>query len=142
MRAALADDSWPNRERHLCAVCGAIARKHNAVGIFAHLDNGTISFHQRPYRVLGAGRFAKAVSDEIQDPQLRKIYESVGPIGSVDQFADSTKLLMRPDLRTRLRVLFEGSAEAFCEPARHAHRAAREEDIWFKWHKFAACGML
>ena len=90
----------------MCAVCGAIARKHNALGIFAHLDNGTISFHQRTYRVLGAGRFAKSVSDEIRDPQLRKIYESVGPIGSVDQFADSANLIMRWD-RTRLRVLFE-----------------------------------
>ena len=108
LRAALAEDSWPNRERHLCAAYGAIARMHNALGIFARLDNGTMSFHQRPYRVLGAGRFAKAVSDEIRDPQLRKIYESVGPIGSVDQFADSTNLLMRADLRARLRVLFEG----------------------------------
>jgi hypothetical protein len=108
LRAALADDSWPNRERHLCAAYGAIARMHNALGVFAHLDNGTMSFYQRPYRVLGAGRFARAVSDEIRDPQLRKIYESVGPIGSVDQFADSTNLVMRSDLRTRLRVLFEG----------------------------------
>jgi len=107
LRAALADDSWPNRERHLCAAYGAIARMHNAMGIFAPLDSGTMSFHQRPYRVLGAGRFAKAVSDEIRDPQLRRIYENVGPIGSVDQFADSTDLLMRSDLRTRLRVLFE-----------------------------------
>ncbi|HKF27895.1 MAG TPA: DUF4037 domain-containing protein [Candidatus Binataceae bacterium] len=108
LRAALSDDSWPDRERQLCAAYGAIARMHNALGIFAHLDTGTLSFHRRPYRVLGAGRFAKAVSDEIRDPQLRKIYGSVGPIGSVDQFADSTNLLMRSDLRTRLRVLFEG----------------------------------
>jgi hypothetical protein len=57
--------------------------------------------------VLGAERFAKAVSDEIRDESLRKIYASVGPIGSIDQFADSTNLLMRPDLRNRLRVLFE-----------------------------------
>jgi hypothetical protein len=108
LRAALADDSWPNRERHLCAAYKAVARVHNAMGIFAQLDTGTTSFHQRPYRVLGAGRFAKAVSNEIRDPQLRKIYTSVGPIGSIDQFADSTNLLMRSDLRTRLRVLFEG----------------------------------
>jgi Domain of unknown function (DUF4037) len=92
LRAALADDPWPHRERHLCAAYGAIARMHNALGIFAHLDTGTMSFHQRPHRVLGAGRFAKAVSDEIRDPRLRKIYESVGPIGSVDQFADRTNL--------------------------------------------------
>jgi Domain of unknown function (DUF4037) len=81
LRAALADDAWPNRERHLCAASKAVARVHNAMGIFAQLDTETTSFHQRPYRVLGAGRFAKAVGNEIRDPQLRKIYKSVGPIG-------------------------------------------------------------
>ena len=81
---------------------------HNGMGIFARLDTTSTSFHQRPYRVLGAGRFAKAVSNEIRDLRLRTIYESVGPIGSIDQFADSTNLLMRADLRTRLRVLYEG----------------------------------
>jgi hypothetical protein len=60
--------------------------------------------------VLEAGRFAKAVSDEIRDEQLRSIYATVGPIGSIDQFGDSTNLLMRPDLRTRLRVLYEESS--------------------------------
>src|SRR5215469_13812796 len=73
-----ADDSRPNHERHLCAAYRAIARMHDAPG-HAYLDNGTMTFHQRPYRVLGAGRFAKAVSDEIREAQLRKIYESAGP---------------------------------------------------------------
>ncbi len=85
---------------------------HNAMGLFATLDTGTMSFHERPYRVLGAGRFAKAVSDEIRDESLRMIYAKAGPIGSIDQFADSTNLLMRPDLRTRLRVLFETAIQA------------------------------
>jgi hypothetical protein len=134
LRAALADDSWPGREGHLCAAYEAVARMHNAMGIFARLDGRTMSFHQRPYRVLEAGRFAKAVSDEIRDPQLRKIYESVGPIGSIDQFADSTILLMRSDLRTRLCALtyapvFEcyskGPVEAFCKPAGQTPRGVR-----------------
>ena len=104
------------------------------LGIFAYLDNGTMTFHQRPYRVLGAGRFAKAVSDEIRDAQLRKIYESAGPIGSVDQFADSTNLLTRPDLRTVFACYSKRSAEGFCEPAWHARRGGPGADIWFKWH--------
>jgi hypothetical protein len=53
---------------------------HNAMGIFARLNTTTTSFHQRPYRVLGAGRFAKAVSDEIRDPRSRAIYERMGPL--------------------------------------------------------------
>jgi hypothetical protein len=104
---AVASETWQSREQHLCAAFEVVARMHNAMGLFATLDTGSISFHTRPYRVLGAGRFAKAVSDEMRDEDLRKIYEKIGPIGSIDQFADSTNLLMRPDLRTRLRVLFE-----------------------------------
>jgi hypothetical protein len=109
LRDALAGDSWQAREQHLCAAYQAAARMHNDMGIFKALDVSTMSFHNRPYRVLGAGRFAKAVSDEIRDDQLRQIYEKAGPIGSIDQYADSTNLLMRPDLRTRLRVLYEAA---------------------------------
>jgi hypothetical protein len=107
LRAAVAAETWQLREQHLCAAFEIVARMHNSIGLFATLDTGTVSFHERPYRVLGAGRFAKAVSDEIRDESLRKIYATVGPIGSIDQFADNTNLLIRSDLRNRLRVLFE-----------------------------------
>ncbi len=107
LRAALADESWQERERHLCAAYEAVARMHNAMGLFHRLDPGTLRFYNRPYRVLGAARFATAVSDEISDPQMRKIYDTVGPIGSIDQLADSTNLLMRANLRARLRALYE-----------------------------------
>jgi hypothetical protein len=107
LRASVAGETWQSREQHLCAAFELVARMHNSMGLFATLDTGTMSFHDRPYRVLGAGRFAKAVSDEIRDESLREIYATVGPIGSIDQFADSTNLLMRSDLRNRLRVLFE-----------------------------------
>jgi Domain of unknown function (DUF4037) len=107
LRAAVAADTWQFREQYLCAAFEIVARMHNSMGLFATLETGTMSFHTRPYRVLGAGRFAKAVSDEISDESLRKIYTTVGPIGSIDQFADSTNLLMRSDLRNRLRMLFE-----------------------------------
>lgn len=107
LQAALAGESWKDRERHLCTAYETVAQMQNSLGIFGRLDTETTLFHERPYRVLGARRFAKAVSNEIRDDQLRKIYETVGPIGSIDQFADSTNLLMRADLRARLRFLFE-----------------------------------
>ena len=107
LRAAVAATTWQSREQHLCAAFEVAARMHNAMGLFAALDTGTMSFHARPYRVLGAERFAKAVNDEIRDESLRRIYATAGPIGSIDQFADSTDLLMRSDLCARLKVLFE-----------------------------------
>lgn len=57
----------------------------------------SMSFHERPYRVLGADRFAKAVSDEIREESIRNIYTRVAPVGSIDHFADSTNLLMRAE---------------------------------------------
>ena len=107
LRAALAADTWQGREEHLCAAYLAVARMNNRLGLFREHKAETRYFHNRPFRVLEAGRFAKAVSDEIGDEQIRQIYKTAGPIGSIDQFADSTNLLMRADLRTRLRVLYE-----------------------------------
>jgi len=110
LRDALVGDSWAAREDRLCAGYQVAARIHNEMGIFKRQDVGTMSFHSRPYRILGAGRFAKAVSDEIHDEQMRRIYEKAGPIGSIDQFGDSTNLLMRSDLRVRLRTLYEAGS--------------------------------
>ena len=110
LRAALSEDSWQGREEHLCAAYLFVARMNNDLGLFRKLKAETRYFHRRPYRVLWAGRFAKAVSDEIKNEQLRNIYDIAGPIGSIDQFGDSTNLLMRSDLRTRLRVLYEAPA--------------------------------
>jgi hypothetical protein len=110
LRAALSEESWQRREHHLCAACEVVARMHNATGLFAVQNAGAASFYERPYRVIGAGRFAKSVSDTIRDEELIKIYAATGPIGSIDQFADSTNLLMRPDLRAPLRVLYETAA--------------------------------
>jgi hypothetical protein len=107
LNAALEGSSWQERERALCGAYESVARMHNGMGDFPALDPAPMSFHERPYRVLGAGRFAKAVSDRIRDKQMREIYAKAGPIGSIDQLADSTNLLMRSDLRTRLRVLYE-----------------------------------
>lgn len=107
LRNALAGESWQARERHLCAGYQVAARMHNEMGVFKPQDIDTMSFHDRPYRILGAGRFAQAVRDEIRDERLRAIYDKVGPIGSINQYADSTDLLMRPDLRNRLRALYE-----------------------------------
>jgi len=107
LRAAMAATSWQDREDHLCAAYEAVARMHNALGITASLDTSMTQFHERPYHVLGAGRFAKAVSDAITDDELKNIYIAANGIGAVDQFVDSTNLLGRADLCMRLRVLFE-----------------------------------
>jgi len=107
LRAAMSASSWQDREDHLCAAYETVARMYNALGVTETLDPSMMQFHQRPYRVLGAGRFAKAASDAIADDELKGIYVAANGIGGVDQFVDSTNLLGRADLCTRLRILFK-----------------------------------
>lgn len=107
LHAVMCVSSWQDREEHLCAAYAAVARMHNALGFTRALDTSVIQFHERPYRVLAAGRFAKALSDAITDDELKRNYAAANGIGAVDQFVDSTNLLGRADLCTRLRVLFK-----------------------------------
>jgi hypothetical protein len=110
LRAAMSASSWQDRETHLSAAYEAVARMHNALGVTEALDPSMMQFYERPYRVLGAGRFAKAVSDAIADDELKSIYAAANGIGAVDQFVDSTNLLGRADLCARLRVLFKSAS--------------------------------
>jgi hypothetical protein len=107
LEATLGSKSWNERERHLCAAYEAVARIHNALEIGQPLEATVRQFHERPYQVLDAERFAKSVSDLITDSELRSIRDDVGPIGAIDQFADNTNLLCRADLCQRLRSLLK-----------------------------------
>ncbi len=107
LNAVMSSSSWQDRETHLSAAYEAVARMQNALGVTEALDASTMQFYERPYRVLGAGRFAKAVSDAIADDELKSIYAASNGIGAIDQFVDSTNLLGRADLCARLRALFK-----------------------------------
>jgi hypothetical protein len=102
----MASRSWKERERHMCAAYEKVATMHNKLGITSPIETGVRRFHDRPYLVLGGARFAKAISDTIEDPELRKIYADVGPIGSVNQFIDNTNVLTRADLLARAKPVF------------------------------------
>ena len=94
LTAALAATAWHDRERHLATAYSAVARLHNELGLTEPLDTGTRPFHDRPYQVLHAERFAEALAAGLTD--LRALPFT----GAVDQFADSTDLL-RDRTRTR-----------------------------------------
>jgi len=99
--------SWQERENHLCAAYEMVASLHNALAVTPELDAKLRSFHDRPYRVLDAERFSSALVESIDDPELRQICSTTGRIGAIDQFADSTDLLDRPDLFARLWALLK-----------------------------------
>jgi len=91
------------REAALVEAYGIVARAHNASGLTESVDPTPRPFHERPFLVLGAERFAQATMATITDPWLR----GLPLIGSVDQFADSTDFLGR-DLRAAYTAAVAG----------------------------------
>jgi len=93
LTAVLAASSWQEREAHLADAYEAAARLQNALALIDPLDPTPRRYHDRPYRVIHAERFATALSGTIRDEELRHLIESVGLVGAVDQFADSADIL-------------------------------------------------
>jgi hypothetical protein len=94
LTAALAATDWRSREQHLAHAYETIAGLHNQLGLTDRVDPAIRPYHSRPFQVLRADRFTKALRARITDPALRDLL----PVGSVDQFLDSTDVLSRPKL--------------------------------------------
>jgi hypothetical protein len=92
LRGAVEAPTWPEREAHLCSVYRGLAAQHNALGVTVPLDTSTRDYHDRPYQVIDGGRFATALRSHITDAETA----ALPPIGSVDQFVDSTAVLTDP----------------------------------------------
>ena len=100
LTAALAAATYADRETALVEAYEAVANRHNRLGITAPVEATARLFHERPFRVIGAERFAAVCLDAIGDDALRHL----PLVGSVDQWVDSTEVLSRPE---RVRVVAE-----------------------------------
>ncbi|WP_159944285.1 MULTISPECIES: DUF4037 domain-containing protein [unclassified Nocardiopsis] len=78
----------------LAEACSLLAAWQNRTGLAEPLDPAPRPFHGRPWPVLDAARFTRALLDRISDPQLA----GRPPVGAVDQFVDSTDALSRPEV--------------------------------------------
>jgi hypothetical protein len=97
---ALAAEDAADREAALLAACRSVAERHNHRGVTAAVDPAPRRFHDRPYLVLGAGRFVAACLARLTDADLR-----ARPLtGAVDQFVDSTDVLSDPALVRHLQA--------------------------------------
>jgi hypothetical protein len=94
LRAAIAADTWAARERHLVRAVTAVAARHNELRLTGPLDPSARPYFDRPYQVIGAGRFEAALRAEIADPRIR----ALGPAGAVDQIIDSTAAIGRQEI--------------------------------------------
>jgi hypothetical protein len=91
---ALAATIWPQREDALCAAYEHLARAHNDLSLADRVEPTVRPFHDRPFRVLAADRFANATNRAITDPEVLALPPH---IGGVDQFVDSTDVLGAAD---------------------------------------------
>ncbi|MGD8586240.1 MAG: DUF4037 domain-containing protein [Chloroflexota bacterium] len=105
LQEALAARTWQEREKYLVQGYEHLARLHNRLGLTEPLPETATSFFSRPFRVMAIHGFSDALLAQIRDPRVRRIARRQ-PIGSVDQFSDSTDLLSYPEWRPRLRALY------------------------------------
>jgi Domain of unknown function (DUF4037) len=90
--AAISADGYPAREEHWSRALTAAAVLHNQLRLTPALDTSTRRFYDRPFQVLGAARFTKALLESITDPRLAGL-----PLtGAIDQFTDSTDAAGNP----------------------------------------------
>ncbi|HEX5595117.1 MAG TPA: DUF4037 domain-containing protein [Micromonosporaceae bacterium] len=91
---ALRTEDPVGRQAALCTAYEAVGEWQNRLGLAEPVAATRRWFHDRPYPVIDAARFATALQHRIEDPVLA----TLPPIGSVDQYVDSTDVLCRPDL--------------------------------------------
>jgi hypothetical protein len=101
--AALAARGWHDRQQHLVDAYEIVAGMHNELDITEPLSTQASSFHNRPFLIIEAGRFADALRDQIQDERVRHLPEA---IGSIDQFVDSTDVLSNAVIRQRVKAIY------------------------------------
>jgi hypothetical protein len=94
---------YPAREQALVEAYELVARRHNALEVAEPVDPTARAFHDRPFRVLMAGRLVESCRAAIADPQLRE----QAPIGSVDQVCDSTDVLSSSARARKLAALYD-----------------------------------
>lgn len=83
---AITTTSWPAREGALTTVFTELGRMHNELALTQPVDATVRPFYTRPYQVIDAGRFVAALTESIDDKQVRRL----PLVGAVDQFFDST----------------------------------------------------
>ena len=103
LRKAMLGKTWKTREKWLSKAYTLIARQHNALKITEPLSTKTSDYYSRPYSVIFAERFAKAIKQSIKDPNVQKIATD---IGSIDQFTDSTNVVEDLALIRKLRIAY------------------------------------
>jgi hypothetical protein len=107
LEEAIAATDAGAREDALVEAMQRVAERHNALGVTDAVEPTVRLFHDRPFRVLGSGRFVDACMARISDPWLR----SLPLVGSLDQLSDSTDVLSNPAVTRRASALYDSHSD-------------------------------
>lgn len=105
----LAASEYQAREDAFVRSLQRVASLQNALGVTAPVDETVGLFYERPFRVVGAGRFVDACLERVADPRLR----ALPLVGGIDQVLDSADVLSEPETfpaATRLYDAWLGSS--------------------------------
>jgi hypothetical protein len=103
LRRVLLADLWQERELHLSQAYELVARLANSLGITRPLETKVSPFYGRPFQVIHAETFAQEILGAIENKEIQNL---PAPIGSVNQFLDSTDILTRANLCDKLKILW------------------------------------
>ena len=79
---------------------------HNRLGLTEAMPETAREFFGRPFRVVALHGFTARLLELVEDERVRRV-AARRPIGSVDQFSDSTDLVSHASWRATLRKLYE-----------------------------------
>lgn len=106
LQLTLHSSNWETRQSHLSTAYRVVADLHNSLGLTAHLPASVRPFHDRPFLVISTGEFSQTLLAQIETPEMRKIARK-RPIGSIDQWSDSTDMLSDSIWRPVIRQLYQ-----------------------------------
>lgn len=96
--------SWQEREAHLTTAYEFIAQKHNDLALTPEIPTKVSAFHERPFLIIHAGRFERALMEAIKDPA---VLELPSFLGGIDQFIDTTDVLSYSKRFAHVKSLYE-----------------------------------
>ncbi|MFX1559050.1 MAG: DUF4037 domain-containing protein [Promethearchaeota archaeon] len=82
--------NWQERQEYLIKAYEHIANMHNELEITDSLTTKVSRFHNRPFMVIHADKFADAIYAEIKDDEVKQLPKY---LGGINQYVDSTDVL-------------------------------------------------
>ena len=104
LKKVFLQEDWKEREKILSEVYLILAEMHNNLSITEYIEPNISNFFDRPYKVPHSERFYQALIEKVQSPLLKAIKR---PIGSVNQFTDSTDISCWTNAMDKISSVYE-----------------------------------